>query len=55
MSGAGSSTETKPAECDLDCANAARGVWLVKVPKYISSRWEKAQPMSEVGRLKITK
>ncbi|RWS24700.1 transcription initiation factor IIF: small subunit-like protein [Leptotrombidium deliense] len=40
---------------DLNIDNAKRGVWLVKVPKYISSRWEKAAAMSEVGRLKITK
>ncbi|KAI2798587.1 General transcription factor IIF subunit 2 [Blomia tropicalis] len=39
---------------DLDCNNAGRGVWLVKVPKYISQRWEKQKPMTEVGRLKIT-
>lgn len=40
---------------ELDCTNASRGVWLVKVPKYISSKWEKAAPMTEVGRLKINK
>ena len=38
---------------DLDCANASRGVWLVKVPKYISQRWEKQKSYTEVGRLKI--
>ncbi|RWS02393.1 transcription initiation factor IIF: small subunit-like protein [Dinothrombium tinctorium] len=40
---------------ELNVENASRGVWLVKVPKYISSRWERAPPLSEVGRLKITK
>nr|XP_037270343.1 LOW QUALITY PROTEIN: general transcription factor IIF subunit 2-like [Rhipicephalus microplus] len=40
---------------DVDCSNAARGVWLVKVPKYIASRWSKAPPLFEAGRLKITK
>lgn len=40
---------------DLDLSNASRGVWLVKVPKYIASRWEKAQGETEVGKLKITK
>jgi len=30
-------------------------VMLVKVPKYISCRWEKALGMTEVGRLKINK
>lgn len=40
-------------ERDLDCTNAKRGIWLVKVPKYLSSRWQKAPPKTEVGRLKI--
>ncbi|KAF7278963.1 hypothetical protein GWI33_007772 [Rhynchophorus ferrugineus] len=40
---------------DLDLSNANRGVWLVKVPKYIANRWEKAPGDMEVGKLKITK
>ncbi|XP_018323445.1 general transcription factor IIF subunit 2-like [Agrilus planipennis] len=40
---------------DLDLSNANRGVWLVKVPKYIANRWEKAPGDIEVGKLKITK
>lgn len=40
---------------ELDCQNAARGVWLVKVPKYISQRWSKQKPMTEIGRLNITR
>lgn len=40
---------------DLDLANASRGVWLVKVPKYIANRWEKAPGDIEVGKLKISK
>ncbi|XP_022914449.1 general transcription factor IIF subunit 2 [Onthophagus taurus] len=40
---------------DLDLNNASRGVWLVKVPKYIANRWEKAPGDIEVGKLKITK
>ena len=40
---------------DLDLANSTRGVWLVKVPKYISDRWEKAAPDTEVGKLRIKK
>ncbi|XP_066260601.1 general transcription factor IIF subunit 2 [Euwallacea similis] len=40
---------------DLDLSNANRGVWLVKVPKYVASRWEKAPSDMEVGKLKITK
>ncbi len=30
-----------------------RDVWLVKVPKYISSRLGKALPMNEIGKIKI--
>jgi len=40
---------------DLDLANSVRGVWLVKVPKYISDRWEKSAPNTEVGKLRIRK
>lgn len=40
---------------DLDLTNAARGVWLIKIPKYIANRWEKAPGDVEVGKLKITK
>jgi transcription initiation factor TFIIF subunit beta len=40
---------------ELDLNNAARGVWLVKVPKYISTRWEKAPSKTEVGKLQISK
>ncbi|XP_067013798.1 general transcription factor IIF subunit 2 [Anabrus simplex] len=40
---------------DLDLSNAGRGVWLVKVPKYIANKWEKAPGNIEVGKLKISK
>ncbi|XP_074605071.1 transcription factor TFIIFbeta [Brevipalpus obovatus] len=40
---------------DLDIGSASRGVWLVKVPKYMANRWETAPAMSELGRLKISK
>lgn len=40
---------------ELDLSNAGRGVWIVKVPKYIANRWEKASSTSEVGKLKIHK
>lgn len=49
---------TNPAphiDRDLDLSNASRGVWLVKVPKYIANRWEKAPGDIEVGKLKISK
>lgn len=42
-------------ERELDLSNAGRGVWLVKVPKYIANKWEKAPGNIEVGKLKITK
>jgi len=45
----------KKTDRDLDLANSVRGVWLVKVPKYISDRWEKATPNTEVGKLRIKK
>ena len=53
--GAGSSKGSKKSDRDLDLENSHRGVWLVKVPKYISDRWEKAAPNTEVGKLKIKK
>ncbi|XP_074111040.1 transcription factor TFIIFbeta [Cotesia typhae] len=43
------------SEKDLDLSNVGRGVWLVKVPKYIANKWEKAPGNIEVGKLKITK
>lgn len=46
---------SKPSLSELDLTNASRGVWLVKVPKYISSRWENAKEQTEVGKLLISK
>ncbi|XP_034935110.1 general transcription factor IIF subunit 2 [Chelonus insularis] len=48
------STSVHP-EKELDLSNANRGVWLVKVPKYIANKWEKAPGNIEVGKLKINK
>jgi len=45
--------KTKKSDKDLDVSNSGRGVWLVKVPKFISDRWNKADPSTEVGRLRI--
>ncbi|XP_013401289.1 general transcription factor IIF subunit 2 [Lingula anatina] len=39
---------------DLDLTAASRGVWLVKVPKYLAERWKKAGSSNEVGKLRIT-
>ena len=38
---------------DVDLNNANRGVWLVKVPKYIADRWERAKDGTDVGQLRI--
>ena len=38
---------------DVDLSNANRGVWLVKVPKYIADRWEGAKDGADVGKLRI--
>ena len=40
---------------DVDISNGSRGVWLVKVPKYIAERWENAAEngQRDAGSLKI--
>jgi transcription initiation factor TFIIF subunit beta len=45
----------RPSDKDLDLSNATRGVWLVKVPKYIAERWENGpqDTTQDVGKLKI--
>lgn len=48
-------TTTPHIDRELDLSNAGRGVWLVKVPKYIANKWEKAPGNIEVGKLKISK
>ncbi|XP_014788077.1 general transcription factor IIF subunit 2 [Octopus bimaculoides] len=40
---------------EVDLTAAGRGVWLVKVPKYLSEKWRKAPCSCEVGKLKITR
>lgn len=40
---------------DVDLTAAGRGVWLVKVPKYLSEKWKKAGGKCEVGKLRITR
>lgn len=46
---------SKQIDKELDLSNAGRGVWLVKIPKYIANKWEKAAGMTDVGKLKISK
>ena len=36
----------------LDVTNATRGVWLVKVPNYLSTVWSKAPPGADLGIMK---
>nr|XP_011433679.2 general transcription factor IIF subunit 2 [Crassostrea gigas] len=41
---------------NVDLAAAGRGVWLVKVPKYLQERWEKNKSTkTEVGKMRITR
>lgn len=41
---------------DVNLTGAARGVWLVKVPKYLSEKWkETSDSANHVGKLKISK
>ena len=46
-------TPKKKSDKDVDLSNANRGVWLVKVPKYIADRWERAKDGTDVGKLRI--
>jgi transcription initiation factor TFIIF subunit beta len=51
MADSNSSSSRKRANIDfVDCERATRGVWLVKVPRYLSEIWEKNEG-SDVGRL----
>lgn len=47
--------QLKHIDRELDLSNAGRGVWLVKVPKYLASNLEKANGEREVGKLRISK
>ncbi|XP_077988000.1 general transcription factor IIF subunit 2-like [Glandiceps talaboti] len=41
---------------DLDLSTASTGVWLVKVPKFVAEKWNKAEGRDrEVGKLRISK
>ncbi|XP_068602606.1 general transcription factor IIF subunit 2-like [Brachionichthys hirsutus] len=43
------------AQVDLSGVKQSQGVWLVKVPKYLSRQWEKASEKGEVGKISIIK
>ncbi|XP_038550446.1 general transcription factor IIF subunit 2-like [Micropterus salmoides] len=42
-------------EVNLTGVKQSKGVWLVKVPKYLSHQWDKATEKGEVGTLTIGK
>ncbi|XP_031672029.1 general transcription factor IIF subunit 2-like isoform X7 [Oncorhynchus mykiss] len=46
---------SEKGEVDLTGAKQNTGVWLVKVPKYLSQQWAKASGRGEVGKLRIGK
>ncbi|KAJ8247052.1 hypothetical protein GJAV_G00258220 [Gymnothorax javanicus] len=46
---------SEKGEVDLTGAKQNTGVWLVKVPKYLSQQWNKATGRGEVGKLRIGK
>ena len=52
---AATAKEKKTSDKDLDLSNCNRGVWLVKVPKYIADRWESVEPNATVGKVKLAK
>uniref|UniRef100_A0A3B4UJS7 General transcription factor IIF subunit 2 n=1 Tax=Seriola dumerili TaxID=41447 RepID=A0A3B4UJS7_SERDU len=42
-------------EVNLSGVKQSKGVWLVKVPKYLSQQWDKATERGEVGKITIGK
>ncbi|XP_061743062.1 general transcription factor IIF subunit 2-like isoform X2 [Nerophis ophidion] len=46
---------SEKGEVDLTGAKLNTGVWLVKVPKYLSQQWAKATGRGDVGKLRISK
>jgi transcription initiation factor TFIIF subunit beta len=54
-SGGAKEKEKRASDKDVDVSNANRGVWLVKVPKYIADRWESVNEGSQVGKLRMVK
>ena len=48
------SSKSKQPARELDTANATKGVWLVKVPNYLSDVWKEAEPNSDLGIMRIS-
>lgn len=44
----------KPPARELGVANATRGVWLVKVPNYLSRSWQGAGENTDLGLMRIS-
>lgn len=56
---ASTSTPTKKSKSkqparELDTSNATKGVWLIKVPNYLSDVWKEAEPNSDLGIMRIS-
>ena len=49
------SGKSKQPARELDTSNATKGVWLIKVPNYLSDMWKEAEPNSDLGLMRITK
>lgn len=47
--------EAKGDDTSLDLSGAKHDVWLVKVPKYLATKWLNAPDGCPVGKLRITK
>ncbi|XP_076603739.1 general transcription factor IIF subunit 2-like [Chaetodon auriga] len=46
---------TDKTEVNLSGVKQSKGVWLVKVPKYLSQQWDKATEKGEVGKISFGK
>uniref|UniRef100_A0A3Q1GJ89 General transcription factor IIF subunit 2 n=1 Tax=Acanthochromis polyacanthus TaxID=80966 RepID=A0A3Q1GJ89_9TELE len=44
---------SEKTEVNLSGVKQSKGVWLVKVPKYLSQQWDKATEKGEVGKITI--
>jgi len=51
-----SKSESKFPITPVDCSFSGKGLWLVKVPKYLAEKWNNASAQGnlEVGRIRIT-
>ena len=50
-----SQTSEEGFEPNVDTSQASRQVWLVKMPKHLANTLQSAEPMQEIGRIKINK